>query len=63
MDVEDDIMTAFQDQARESADLRQALVEKDQVIEENYLALREKDQVIEEKDRLIADLKMRLSRS
>jgi hypothetical protein len=49
MDVEDDIMTAFQDQARESADLRQALVEK--------------DQVIEEKDRLIADLKRRLSRA
>ena len=63
MDVADDIMTAFQDQARESADLRQALVEKDQVIEGNYQALREKDQVIEEKERLIADLKMRLSGS
>ena len=77
MDVEDDIMTAFQDQARESADLRQALVEKDQVIEGNFQALREKDQVIEEKDqvieekdqvieekdRLIADLKRRLYRS
>ena len=49
MDVEDDMLTAFQDQARESADLRQALVEK--------------DQVIEEKDRLIADLKKRLSRA
>jgi hypothetical protein len=49
MDVEDDILAAFQDQARESADLRQALVEK--------------DQVIEEKDRLIADLKRRLSRT
>jgi len=47
MDVEDDILAAFQDQARESADLRQALIEK--------------DQVIEEKDRLIADLKRRLS--
>jgi hypothetical protein len=43
------MLTAFQDQARESADLRQALVEK--------------DQVIEEKDRLIADLKKRLSRA
>jgi hypothetical protein len=63
MDVEDDIMTAFQDQVRESADLRQALAEKDQVIEENHQALREKDQVIEEKDRLIADLKRRLSRA
>jgi hypothetical protein len=49
MDVEDEILTALQDQARESADLRQALVEK--------------DQVIEEKDRLIADLKRRLSRT
>ena len=48
MDVEDDMLTAFQDQARESADLRQALVVK--------------DQVIEEKDRLIAELKGRLSR-
>jgi len=47
MDVEDDILTAFQDQARESSDLRQALVEKD-------LAL-------EEKDRVIADLQRRLS--
>ena len=56
MDVEDDILTAFQDQARESADLRQALVEKDQVIEKNAQAL-------EEKDRLIADLKKRLSRA
>jgi septal ring factor EnvC (AmiA/AmiB activator) len=77
MDVEDDIMTAFQDQARESADLRQALVEKDKVIEKKELALEEKDQVIgkmdqvieekdqviEEKDRLIAELKRRLSRS
>jgi hypothetical protein len=50
MDVEDDILTAFQDQARESADLRQALVEKEQVIEENAKCL-------EEKDRLIEDLK------
>ena len=55
MDVEDDIMTAFQDQARESADLRQALVEKDQVIEGNFQALREKDQVIEEKDQVIEE--------
>ena len=56
MDVEDDMLTAFQDQARESSDLRQVIVEKDQVIEE-------KDQVIEEKDRLIADLQKRLSRA
>ena len=76
MDVEDDMLTAFQDQARESADLRQALVEKNQVIEkrdqvigekdhvieEKDQVIEEKDQVIEEKDRLIADLKRRLSR-
>ena len=48
MDVEDDMLAAFQDQARESADLRQALLEK--------------EQVIEEKDRQIADLTRRLSR-
>jgi hypothetical protein len=70
MDVEDDMLTAFQDQARESADLRQALVEKEQALEKQSQALGEKDQVIEkkdqaleEKDRLIADLKRRLSRT
>ena len=62
MDVEDDMLTAFQDQARESADLRQALAEQGQVIEAKDQALEAKDQVIEEKDRLIADLKRRLSR-
>ena len=68
MDVEDDMLTAFQDQARESADLRQALAEKDQalveknqVIEGKDQVIDEKDQVIEEKDRLIADLQRRLS--
>ena len=54
MDVEDDMLKAFQNQARESADLRQALVKKEQVIEE-------KEQVIAEKDRLIAELQRRLS--
>jgi hypothetical protein len=77
MDVEDDVLVAFQDQARESADLRQALVKKDQVIEEKDQLLDEKDQVIEEKDqlldekdllldekdRLIADLQKRLIRA
>ena len=68
MDVEDDMLAAFQDQARESADLRQALIEKDQALVEKDQAIEEKDQVIverdqaiEEKDRLIADLKKRLS--
>jgi hypothetical protein len=70
MDVEDDMLAAYQDQARESADLRQALVEKeqalvekDQALNEKDQALEEKDQALEEKDRLIADLKSRLSRS
>jgi hypothetical protein len=56
MDVEDDMLTAFQEQARESADLRQVVVEQKEVIEQ-------KDQVIEEKNRLIAELKRRLSRA
>lgn len=47
MDVEDDILTAFQNQAREISDLRQALVEM--------------DQALAEKDRLIADRSRRLS--
>jgi len=70
MDVEDDILNAFQDQARESSDLRQALVEKDQALVEKDQALVEKDQALEakdqalvEKDRLIADLTRRLSRA
>ncbi len=63
MDVEDDILAAFQDQARESSDLRQALAEKDQALVEKDQALVEKDQVIEEMGRLIADLKRRQSRA
>jgi hypothetical protein len=47
MDVEDDILTAFQNQAREISDLRQALVEM--------------DQALAEKDRLLADRSRRLS--
>ena len=74
MDVEDDIVTAFQDHVRESADLRHSLVEKDQVIEvkdqvieQKDLALRSQAQVIaeqaqalEEQERRIADLQKRL---
>ena len=70
MDIEDDMLTAFQDQARESADLRQVLVEKDQVInekdqmiDEKDQMINEKDQMINEKDRLIADLTRRLNRA
>lgn len=68
MDVEDDMLTAFQNQAREASDLRQALVEKDlalvekeQALVEKDQALVEKDQALVEKDRLIADLTRRLS--
>ena len=46
MDVEDGRLTAFQEQARESADLRQALVKHAQVIEEQHS--------------LVADLESRL---
>jgi hypothetical protein len=63
MDIEDDILTAFQNQARESSDLRQALVEKDQALSEKDQALSEKDQALVERDRVIADLTRRLSRT
>ena len=63
MDVEDDILADIQEKARESADLRQALVEKDTVIEGKDQVIEGKDQVIEAKDRLIADLQRRLSGS
>jgi len=56
MDVEDDVLAAFQDHAREASDFRQAIQEKDRVIEE-------KDMLLEEKDRVIASLKRRLSRT
>jgi hypothetical protein len=48
MDIEDDILAAFQDQARETSDLRQALAEKDRELAEI--------------DRLIAELKKRTER-
>jgi len=54
MDVEDDVVGEFQDKARESADLRQALAETNQALAENKQAL-------EERDSLIAELKRRLS--
>ena len=53
MDLEDEILRAFQEYARESADLRQAIPEKEKVIDE-------KDKVIDEKDRLILELTRRL---
>jgi hypothetical protein len=75
MNIEDEILAAFQDQARESADLRQTLVEKAKALEEKAKALEEnakaleekdkaleeKDKALEEQDRLIAELKRRLA--
>jgi hypothetical protein len=70
MDLEDDILAAFQDEVRKFADLVQALGEKeqaleakDQVIEEKNQVIEGKDKALEEKDRLIADLLRRLSGS
>jgi len=47
MDMEDEILAAFQDQVRESSDLRQMIVQK--------------NQALEEMDRLIAELESRQS--
>jgi len=55
MDVEDDMLTAFQDQARESADLRQALTEKEQALARKDQALAKKDQVLAEKDQALTE--------
>ena len=77
MDVEDDILADVQERARESADLRQVVVEKDQIIEEKDKVIEgtcqvlerkdqiieQKDRALEEKDRLIAELQIRLSRT
>jgi hypothetical protein len=71
MDVEDDVVAAFQEQARKSAQALEekdrvieekdhVIEEKDHVIEEKDHAIVEKDKVIEEKDRIIADLERRL---
>jgi len=62
MDVEDDVLAAFQEQAREAADLRQAieaqaqaLVEKDQALVEKDQALVEKEQALVEKDQALVE--------
>ena len=71
MEVEDDVVAAFQDQARQNAralEERDRVIEdKDRVIEESHKALNDKDRVIEAKDtalqemaQSIADLKRRL---
>ena len=70
MEVEDDVVAAFQEHVRECADFRQALADKAKIIEEKDRAIEEKDKAIEDKDkaikemdRLIADLRRRLGRS
>ncbi|BDU74246.1 hypothetical protein [Mesoterricola silvestris] len=69
MDVEDDMLAAFRDQARESSDLRQAVAERDKALAEQAetlaeqaereKALVEKEKALAEKDDLIAELKRR----
>ncbi|MGA2080179.1 MAG: hypothetical protein ABSH53_06155 [Holophaga sp.] len=74
MHIEDEILKAFQDHARENSDLRQTVSEQATVIEEKDQALEQKDKALEQKDkaleqkdkaleesaRLIADLMRRL---
>ncbi|BDU74608.1 hypothetical protein [Mesoterricola silvestris] len=55
MDLEDEILHAFQERAREAADLRIGLSSRDRVISDQGKALADKDRVIEDKDRLIED--------
>ena len=67
MDVEDDVVAAFQEQVRKTA---QALEEKDRVIEGRDRVIEGKDRVIEGKDKaleakdqIIAELERRLGRA
>lgn len=60
MDVEDDVVAAFQFEARKTA---QALEEKDRIIEAKNKAIEEKDKALEEKEKAIADLERRLRRT
>lgn len=62
MDLEDEVVAAFQDKVRKEADLRRALEEKEQVIEDQAKALEAKEQALREKDRLIEEMKRHLSR-
>jgi len=55
MDVEDDILTAFQEQARESSDLREVIVEQGQVIVEQGHVIVEQDQISVEKDQALVE--------
>jgi len=55
MDLEDEILHAFQERAREAADLRLSLSRKDRELEASAKAIEGKDRVIEDKDRVIED--------
>jgi len=52
MDVEDDVVAAFQEQARKNA---QAIEEKDRAIETQARVIEEKDQALQEKDQVIQE--------
>ncbi len=53
MDLEDEILHAFQERAREAADLRLSLSRKDRELEDRAKVIEGKDRVIEDKDRVI----------
>jgi len=55
MELEDDIMGAFQDHAREKADNRKVIEEQGRMIEDKDRVIEDKDRVIEDKDRVIED--------
>jgi hypothetical protein len=67
MDVEDEVVAAFQEQARKTAQALEAkdrvIEAKDKALEERDKALEEKDKALEEKDQVIADLKRRLGQA
>ena len=53
MDVEDDILIAFQKEARASADLRQTVVEQVQALKEKARAIEKKDRALQKQDRAL----------
>jgi len=55
MHIEDEILKEFQNHARESADLRLALAEKDHALEEHAKALEDKAKALEDKDKALED--------
>ena len=57
MELEDDIVKAFQEHARDQADSREVIAEQGKALEEKDRVIGEKDRAIEEKDRIIAELR------